>query len=410
MRESLREGERRTKEKDMLHLNRGALENAEKLEKQESGEREGTGIPQDQALSFHRPRPISLTAIHSPAHSQGVFYREDGAPYVRLWMKNACDVELAVGREKYIFLEVERDVWELTLELEAGYYDAVLLVDGVEVLSPWLPIGFGAGHPRNFLEIGPAAEYLERGDAPRGKLCHEYFFSCVTGREETCLVYLPPDYEKHPDPLPVLYLQHGYGENETAWVWQGRIAAILENLLAKGRAKPMVIVMADGMLYGTEEDGLCHARYPEFLIRDLIPFIGRNYRVREDREGRAVAGLSMGSMQASMAAFAHPELFAWIGLFGGFLRNYIGVEEADGTHLQEALRDPESFFGQNRLLFRSIGREDVFFRFFLEEDQICSDNGIPCVRRVYDGGHDWNVWRRSAHDFLQLLFQEEKRE
>ena len=80
----------------MLHLNRGALENAEELEKQESGEREGTGIPQDQALSFHRPRPISLTAIHSPAHSPGVFYREDGAPSVRLWMTPACDVELSV--------------------------------------------------------------------------------------------------------------------------------------------------------------------------------------------------------------------------------------------------------------------------------------------------------------------------
>ena len=394
----------------MLHLNRSALEHAEKPEKKDGRANEGTGIPQDQALSFHRPFPVSLTAIQSTAPPQGVFYREDETPYVRLWMKNVCDVELAVDRGKYIFVEVERDVWELTLDLDAGYYDATLFVDGVEVLSPWLPIGYGGGHPRNFLEIGPPADYLERKAVPRGKLCHEYFLSAVTGREETCLVYLPPGYDASPAALPVLYLQHGYGENETSWVWQGRICTILENLLAERRAEPMVIVMADGMRVEGEESGLRHELYPDFLLRDLLPLIERSYRVRTDREGRAVAGLSMGSMQASMAAFGHPELFSWIGLFSGFLRNYIGVEEADGAHLREILHDPKGFADGNRLLFRSIGKQDIFFRFFLEEDRICSDYGIGCVRKVYEGGHDWNVWRRSAFDFLQLLFREEKRE
>ena len=83
-------------------------------------------------------------------------------------------------------------------------------------------------------------------------------------------------------------------------------------------------------------------------------------------------------------------------------------EEADESHLRKALQNPEEFANQNRLLFRSIGKRDVFFRFFLEEDQLCSDYGFPCVRRIYEGGHDWNVWRRSACDFLQLLFWEEK--
>ena len=392
----------------MLHLNRNALEHMEKQEKWEGATQERTGDLQDQALAFHRPQPLLLAAIRPPAPAQGVFYREDGKPFLRLWLKRACDVELSVGREKYIFMEVERDVWELTLDLEPGYYDASLIVDGVEVLSPWFPIGYGGGHPKNFLEIGPAEDFLERKDVPRGKLCHEYFWSEVTGREETCLVYLPPAAQRMQEPLPVLYLQHGYGENETCWVWQGRICTILENLLAKGRAKPMIIVMADGTLAGGEKSGFRHQLYPDFLKKDLLPFVERNYPVRADREGRAVAGLSMGSMQAAMVAFSCPELFAWIGLFSGFLRNYIGVEEADESHLRKALQNPEEFANQNRLLFRSIGKRDVFFRFFLEEDQLCSDYGFPCVRRIYEGGHDWNVWRRSACDFLQLLFWEEK--
>ena len=104
-----------------------------------------------------------------------------------------------------------------------------------------------------------------------------------------------------------MYLQHGFGENETSWVWQGRIANLMDNLLATKKAERMLVVMADGMLRSPEnEEELAHGLFPDFFKKDLMPFIESKYAVRTDREGRAIAGLSMGSMQAAMTAFPNP--------------------------------------------------------------------------------------------------------
>lgn len=365
--------------------------------------------PEDQAVSFRRPQVFALTALHELPPPQGLFYRKDGRPFLRLWMKNACNVELNVNQQKMIFLEVDRNVWELTLDLEPGFYYATLSVDGVEVLHPFLPIGYGYSRPCNYLEVGPAEAFLNAKKTPHGDIRHEYFYAEMTGRNETCLVYTPPGYEKGTERYPVLYLQHGFGENETSWVWQGRIGNIMDNLLHEKKAVPMLIVMADGMMREGEgaEEKLCQERFPLFLTESILPFIERKYRVRPGRENRGIAGLSMGSMQAAMTAFLHEELFAWIGLFSGFMKNYIGVEQVDGTHLASLLADPAAFNAKNRLLFRAIGKEDVFFHFFMEEDQLCEDYQVRQVRRIFEGGHDWNVWRRCAWEFLQLIFKEE---
>lgn len=364
-------------------------------------------IVQDQAVAFRRPRLFPLTALHEKQPEQGLFYREDGRPFLRLWMKNACDLELFAGKRKFIFLEVERNVWEVSLPLSPGFYYVTLAVNGVEVLSPFLPIGYGNSRPCNYLDIAPVREEYTRRRVPHGDVRYEYFFSETTGREECCLVYVPPKAFLAGERLPVLYLQHGFGENETSWVWQGRIANLMDNLLAQKKAERMLVVMADGMLRspGNEKE-LAHGLFPDFFKKDLMPFIESKYAVRTDREGRAIAGLSMGSMQAAMTAFPNPGLFAWIGLFSGFLRNYIGVEEVEDAHLRGVLDDPQAFHEGCRLLFRAMGREDVFFSYFMEEDEICESSGLKQVRRVYEGGHDWNVWRQCALEFLPMLFRE----
>lgn len=381
----------------------------EKLQNEAQKDEERSAVlPVDQAVSFARPQLFSMDAIREQPPCQGIFYRADGSPYVKLWAKNACNVELTIGQEKQLFLEVERNVWELTLELAPGFYYVTLSVDGVEVLSPFLPIGYGYSRPCNYLEIGPAEEFYSIQRVPHGSVRHEYFESSVTGNRETCLVYVPDGYEESGEDYPVLYLQHGFGENETGWVWQGRINSIMDNLLAQKKAVPMLIVMADGMTRCAAEGGdvLVSKRFKEILLADIIPFVEKKYRVRADREHRAMAGLSMGSMQTSMTAFVHPELFGWIGLFSGFMRNFIGAGDAEADHLEKVLADPAAFNENNRLLFRGMGREDVFFHFFEEEDRICEEHQLKQVRRVYEGGHDWNVWRKCAYDFLQLVFQE----
>lgn len=374
---------------------------ADKGEKGETGK-----LPEDQAVSFARPHMFALTGIHDAPPPQGIFYRRDNSPYLKLWMKNACNVELTIGQEKYMFLEVERNVWELTLELAPGFYYVTLFVDGVEVLSPFLPIGYGFSRPCNYLEIGPAEDFYSLRNVPHGSIRHEYFMSKVTGKTETCLVYVPEGYEDSARDYPVLYLQHGFGENETSWVWQGRIGYIMDNLLAEKKAEPMLIVMADGMVRGRTPEGetLEQKRFVPLLLEDIMPFVEGKYRVKADRDHRAMAGLSMGSMQTSMIAFSHPELFGWIGLFSGFMRNFIGAADVETEHLSRLLADPEAFSRDNHLFFRAMGKQDGFFGFFMEEDQLCEDYQIRHVRRVYEGGHDWNVWRKCAHEFLQLLF------
>lgn len=370
---------------------------------------EGNVCPIDQAVSFARPHVFSLTAIREAPPAQGIFYREDGSPYLRLCLKNACDAELVIGQEKHVFWEIKPDLWELSLRLAPGFYYVTLLVDGVEVLSPFLPIGYGFCRPCNYLEIGPAEDFYSVQDVPQGSVRHEYFFSKVTQKRETCLVYAPAGYEESAQKYPVLYLQHGFGENETGWVWQGRIGEIMDNLLAQKKAVPMLIVMADGMLreWQGQEEKLVQERFSTLLLQDIIPFVESKYRVQPDREHRAMAGLSMGSVQTSMTVFSHPELFGWLGLFSGFMRNVITAEERADGHLDALLENPEEFLRNNRLFFRAMGKQDEFFRFFREEDELCQNHGIRHVRREYEGGHDWNVWRKCAYDFLQMLFIEE---
>ena len=167
---------------------------------------------QDQAVSFHRPYPASLTALHEKQPEQGIFYRQDGTPFLKLWMKNACDVKIVIGQDTYILLEVERNLWEVTLPLEPGFYYAALYVDSVEIASPYLPIGYGHSRPCNYLEIGPVMEACRLKDVLHGSIRHEYFYSEVTGQTESCLVYAPPGYDRDQLRLPVLYLQHGFGE------------------------------------------------------------------------------------------------------------------------------------------------------------------------------------------------------
>lgn len=363
-------------------------------------------MPEDQAVAFFRPQVFSLTALHENPPAQGLFYRKDGSPFLRLWMKNACNVELLVNQDRFIFLEVDRNVWELTLELEAGFYYVTMVVDGVEVLSPFLPIGYGYSRPCNYLDIGPIEPCCEVRNVPHGSIRHEYFYSPVLGANAACLVYAPPGYEEGGQAYPILYLQHGFGENETGWIWQGRIGYMMDNLLSEGRVVPMLIVMADGMVreFDGQEEKLVQQKFVPFLLEDLMPFVERKYRVMADADHRAMAGLSMGSMQTSMAAFTHPELFGWIGLFSGFMRNYIGVEDVNSDHLSKLIADPEAFAAGNHLLFRAMGKQDVFFSSFMEEDQLCEDYRIRHVRRVYEGVHDWNVWRKCACEFLQMLF------
>ena len=355
-----------------------------------------------QAGSF---RQIMEIIPHEDGKIQGLCYYKDRTPYLKLNLEHGAQVQLQV-REKVFFLkEKQRGIYECAVPLSPGFYPARILINGVLTICPYLGITLEDNRPVNYLEIGPLPKWLQCREVPHGDVRHEIYRSKVTGRAEPCLVYTPPEYEKSGKEYPVLYLQHGNGENERSWIWNGKLNFLMDNLLAEKKAVPMVIVMSNGMTVLEKEGKYClyKALFTEQLVKDVIPYIEEKYRVKNDREFRAMAGLSMGSKQTSITVISHMELFAWAGLFSGFMDDFL--DDYYNEDLKKLVRDKDIFNRDMRLFFRGIGTEDEGLRYFYENDKFCEKYGIRTYRKLYRGGHDWNVWRRAAFDFLQMVFQ-----
>ena len=335
---------------------------------------------------------------------QGYEIMADGRVFLRVKAPNAREVAVDQFGALFPLKKAEGGYWEGTLDLGRGFKYFFLKIDGADVLSPYLPIGYGCCRPMNFVDVPvPGEEDWDLlDDIPHGAVTRRCYPSAVTGKQEVCLVYTPPAY----DPAmayPVLYLQHGYGENETGWVYQGHLARIADRLLHEGGMEEMIVVMGNGM---AQSGGPAREfeLFPRILLADLIPYIEAHYKVLTDKWHRAMAGLSMGSYQTSRVTLSHPELFGWAGLFSGFLRSprNNGGKEA---HLA-LLDDPARFEGSFRLFYRAMGTGDEFFDRFEADDALIAQKGVSMVRRTFPGGHDWSVWRRCIRDFLPRLFRE----
>ena len=355
--------------------------------------------PLDNALSFD-----PYWGEPSRDGDQGYEYLPDGKVHLRLKAEGAHEVHLdQFGRVHP--LEKQADgMWEGTVDLGRGFQYVFLKVDGSDVLSPYLPIGYGCCRPMNFLDVPVPGEeeWAALEGVPHGAVTRHYFPSAVTGKQEICLVYTPAAFDPAKK-YPVLYLQHGYGENETGWVYQGHVGRIADRLLHEGKMREMIIVMGNGM---TQADDMPQGRmlFPQVILRDLIPFIEQHYPVYTDKWHRAMAGLSMGSFQTSVVTLTNPDLFGYAGLFSGFLRFLRpGV---NNDHLA-ILDRPAEFQSAFRVFYRAMGTEDQYFHAFLEDDAVVREKGVQMTRRTFPGGHDWGVWRRCIHDFLPMLFQED---
>lgn len=288
-------------------------------------------------------------------------------------------------------------------QVEPGFHYHEYFLNGIEVINPKAPVGYGCFKPINFFEM-PEPEfdtYLLK-DVPHGSIHMNYYASTQTGRMKLCYVYAPPGYEKNLEKrYPVLYLQHGGGENEIGWIWQGKIGNIMDNLLAEGKCKEMLIVMNTG--YSFRPDGSSHPQmgsFDEEIVWDCIPFIERNYRTLSKRDARAMAGLSMGGIQTQKTVFHNPELFAWAGIFSGGLT--IKNEEDDYTSI---LYDPKNFRELFQMLYVACGKQDGFYEQTLNNITDAQNHGIPLEVFIEKGYHDWTFWRHCVTDFLKKVFQ-----
>lgn len=286
--------------------------------------------------------------------------------------------------------------------ISSGFHYHDYYVNGTLVINPLTPAGYGGFHGISFFEI-PETDFKEYipADVLHGVIHMNYYKSSQTGRYKLCYVYTPPEYDKNPSKrFPALYLQHGGGENETGWIWQGKIDNIADNLLADGRMKEMIIIMNDG--YSFRPDGTSHHSLGSFedeMIQDCIPFIDEHYHTIADREHRAMAGLSMGGMQTQKTVFEHPEYFAWAGIFSGGLT----IKDAEADYC-DILLNRQEFEKRFRLLFVACGTEDGLYDITKKNIEKVRECGIEPETFEEYGHHDWTFWRHCAKKFLPKLF------
>lgn len=313
--------------------------------------------------------------------------------------------------------EMGRDVkgvWTVTTPPAVpGFHYYWLLIDGVAANDPSSETYFGWGKPTSGVEVPePGVDFYDARDVPHGEVRARWYHSKVTGRWRRAYVYTPPDYDAQPQArFPVLYLQHGAGEDERGWTNQGRANFILDNLIAAGKAKPMIVVMDCG--YATRSAAANApttatsqtAGFEDVMLHDLIPMIDGTYRTPADRDHRAMAGLSMGGFQTLQITLAHLDTFAWIGAFSSPPRGgaFDPVAAYDG-----AFRDAAAFNAKVRLLWLGAGTAETAFHASLQSMHEALDKAG--VRHVFvespGTAHEWQTWRRALHDFAPRLFRD----
>jgi enterochelin esterase-like enzyme len=322
-------------------------------------------------------------------------------------------------------------VWNVTTPpLVPGLHYYTIVLDGAEVTDLGSHAFFGGGKHASAVEIPePGSAYYAIQEVPHGQVREIWYSSKVTGTWRHALVYLPPGYdEKRTERYPVLYLQHGGGEDETGWIRQGRANFILDNLIAEGRCKPMIVVMAYGYAkragqpapsfagrpFGSPEAIKAMqemtAAFADDMTQALIPFIDSTFRTIADRDHRAMAGLSMGGMQTFHVTLNHLDLFSYIGGFSGAAGPLVlGDRKLDPkTDFNGVFADPAAFKKQVSLLWVGVGTaEPERMRAGLHRlHASLTDAGIEHVFYESPGtDHEWQTWRRSLKDFAPRLFQ-----
>ena len=337
---------------------------------------------------------------------KAIEFREDGVEF-NVYAPGAKTVEVSGtegtlwGEEKHPLEHIGDGWWRAVIkDVPPGIQFTYYFIDGVNTLYKYAPVCYAHSFVCNFVEVPDMAlDFYDYKDVPHGALRCEFYESEYTGTLRNCWVYTPPSYESSPDrEYPVLYMLHGGGENETGWFWQGKMHFIMDNLIAAGGCEEMIVVTNSGQAaaVGMNECPTLPGYVTELLVRDCIPFIERRFRARKDKAGRALCGLSMGAYQTMQAACDHPEAFDYLGVFSG-LRG--------GTY-NDFLnpKDTAEFNRQHKLLYFSCGMQEGGER-MPEIMAGLRERGIEAESFTCDGVHEWQVWRKSAYDFVKRIFK-----
>jgi enterochelin esterase-like enzyme len=308
----------------------------------------------------------------------------------------------------------ENDIWELTLnDVPPGTYRYTISVDGVATVDPRnSAVSESNGNVWSVVHVN-GAEFMDCGDVPHGAVARVHYRSSALGRNRRMHVYTPPGYETSDEKYPVFYLLHGAGDCDDSWTSVGRANFILDNLIAAGKAKPMIVVMPAGhtgpFSFGAPPPPSADGRpnlganaIENDFQKDIRPYIEKHYRVLTDRPNRAIAGLSMGGAQTLNLLLANLEDFGYAGVFssGVFLRN-----SADWEKEHEAALANGAAKEGLKLLWFNTGTQDFLMPRTRETVALFKKHGFQPVSKESGGGHTWINWRDYLNEFAPQLFR-----
>ncbi len=379
---------------------------------------------------------------------------------IRVNAPNAKEVSATIGNPPLTVTKDADGVWTIvTAPLVEGFHYYQVSVDGARFADPNTRTFFGSSRWMSGIDVpSDDQDFFAAKDVPHGTVREQPYFSNVSKTWRRCFVYTPPDYDKNPTArYPVLYLQHGAGEDETAWSVQGRTNFILDNLIAEGKSKPMIIVMDNGGGSGLfavpraagarggasvnnlvapnatavpapaagvaaapaapaasppagapgapgrgpgRGPGMNFSEFENILLKDIIPMIDSAYRTIADREHRGMAGLSMGGMQTRGIGLAHLDTFSHIGIFSGGTLGEL-------TAANSPLANPAEFNRLVKVAFLSYGEAEGGSKSLPTYADSLRAAGIRNVHTYVSPrtAHEFLTWRRSLREFAPLLFQ-----
>lgn len=383
-----------------------------------------SGICSAQDASDFRPAETNVWGAEYPRIDS------TGRVQVRIKAPDANKVKLNFWSGPKVDMEKQADgFWAVTTTpLVPGLHYYVINIDGADASDPGSNAYFGGTRYTSAVEIPePGSTYYSIQRVPHGQVRDVWYESAVTGSWRHAMVYLPPDYESQAKKrYPVLYLQHGGGEDETGWIRQGRANFILDNLIAAGEAKPMIVVMAygyarragsaapglTGPTVGTPQGAQARAEmakvFEEDVTQALIPYIDKNYRTLSDRDNRAMAGLSMGGFQTFSITLNRLDLFSHIGGFSGIGGMLDDRQWNLKTDFNGAFADPAAFAKKVHLLYFGVGTAEPerFTGRIRGLHAALTEAGVQHVYWESPGtDHEWQTWRRNLKDFAPRLFR-----
>lgn len=361
-----------------------------------------------QAIEDFKPSSLNQPGKEYPmVNSEGRVRAQISAP-------DANYVKLDIGGVKYDLIKDENGVWTgESAPQDEGFHYYQLNIDGASVPDPGSLYFYGASRWGSGVEV-PAQDqdFYALKNVPHGQIREVYYYSKTNNEMRHCFIYTPAGYDTDLSKrYPVLYLQHGGGENEYGWPSQGKTGQIMDNLISEGKAKPFIIVMDNGAwtMSGPRQQRPAQGEtwppknwaegFMNTLINDIIPMVDENFRTLADGKHRAMAGLSMGGMQTKAITLANPGIFSYVGIFSG---GSISVEE---------VQNAAGFRENNKLVFVSYGSRELenrrpgFGGDPKEETEKLKEFGINAYFYVSpDTAHEWQSWRRGLYQFAPLLF------